>query len=216
MSEPTWHIVWDRSTALPHAWQGIVLALMVFAFFLWLTWQRRRRMRTVGPSLAALREEEKSKRLRESLGLYGLIEKPLTVAMIPLFVAVMLSLGAIPKWLQVRESLNLRGASVIEGPVQSARRWISPGGVRTSGTVKYELVVNGKTFRWQGDENVWRSNLVHNENGVFQVGKRVRVSYATITNGDELLRIEAENLCETSLKCSGFTLFGIRWESKKK
>ncbi len=193
----------------------ILIATLLALFFVWLARQRTKRYRRVAPSLAALDETEKKARIRDALGLYGLIEKPLTVAMIPLFVALVIGLSTIPRWIQVRDSLQMRGVSIAEGPVQSAKRWLARGSGTSPSTVKYELQVNGKTFRWQGDQNAWHDNLVRDKSGVFQAGKRVRVSYVSIESGDELLRIEAENTCELFLKCSGFTIFGWRWESKR-
>lgn len=210
-----WHIVWDRSPALPSGWQVVLVALLLAGFFAWLARQRKRRLSALEPSLAALDELARQKRIKESLGLYNLIEKPLTVALIPLVVAIVVFASTFPRWLSVRESLNTNGAQVIEGPVQSAKRWIATGSGRTSSTVKFELQVEGKTFAWQGESHAWHDNLVHNNTGVLQRGKRVRVTYARVPGRDELLRIEAENTCELYLKCSGFNFFGMRWETKR-
>jgi hypothetical protein len=211
----TWHVVWDRSAAMPPYWQTIAVALLLVCFFLWLAWQRTRRLRAIAASLGALGETDQKLRIQQTLGRYDWVKKPLTMALIPLFVALVVALSVVPRWLELRNSLDTDGAKTAQGTVQSAKRWLSGGGARTMSTVNFELQVDGKTFRWTGEHNARHDKLIENGGGVLQRGKRVRVIYATLRGSDEPLRIEAENVCRIYLQCSGFSVLGWRWETKQ-
>lgn len=199
--------VWAQSTAVPRSTATIIglmlIALAGFAFARW----RARRARPRDTS--GMQSNAGSLATQTSKALFY-------VAAVPFVVALLIASFEIPRWINLKDRLAKDGERVIEGTVERNQTWLKTGSGRSPSTRMYAIQVSGKRFEWpEGSGERFDALVEPQGGGVLRVGKAVRVRYADMTSRNELISIEAENLCRLYPKCSAYSVFGWRWEVKQ-
>lgn len=181
----------------------MLIALAAFAFARW----RARRARLSDTSQTLSIADSRMRQTSKAL---------FYVAAVASAVALLIASFEIPRWINLQDRLATDGVRVLDGPVERNQTWLKTGSGRSPSTRMYAIEISGKRFEWPEGSGERVDALVEPQGGgVLRVGKRVRVRYVDMAGRNELISIEAENLCRLYPKCSAYSVFGWRWEVKQ-